>query len=127
MQLFCRKCNIPVSNILKELPESSLLNEQDGEEFIQKGYYVISSAEYFTDSEGKLIINIFDLLNCIDHPDASRLNGCCGLDGLNGINKVCINGHEIGTEKSDCWIANAFIFEKDTVNNIPKQKVNRTL
>ncbi|GAA4469004.1 hypothetical protein GCM10023189_55180 [Nibrella saemangeumensis] len=102
MQLFCRICNTPVSNIIQELPESSLLKETEGDEFIPKGYYVLSDGEYFTGSEGKLIINISDLLSCIYHPDASRLNGCCGLDGLDGVNKVCLNGHKIGTEKSDC-------------------------
>lgn len=126
MQLFCRKCAIPVSGILQELPQSITLNETDGNDFISKGYYLVSDGEYFTGSEGKLIINKSDLINCKDHPDAGRLNGCCGLDGLDGVNKVCANGHEIGTEKSDCWMAHAFIFEKGRVNSQSKRLKTNT-
>jgi hypothetical protein len=25
------------------------------------------------------------------------------VDGLDGINTFCENGHQIGTEQSDCW------------------------
>jgi hypothetical protein len=33
----------------------------------------------------------------------------CGLDGMDGPNLVCVNGHEIGTEKSDCWMPHAAV------------------
>lgn len=121
MQLFCRKCDIAVSDPLQELTDMNLLNETDGEDFIPKGYHLISDGEYYTHSEGKLIINKANLINCLDHPDRGRLSGCCGLDGIDGPNKVCINGHEIGTEISDCWIANAFLFEKEAVNTLQKR------
>lgn len=117
MQLFCRKCHVPVSNILEELADQNVLDETDGKDFIPKGYFVIGSGDYFTNTEGKLIMNKSDLINCKNHPNRSRLNGCCGLDGQDGPNKICLNGHEIGTEISDCWLANAFIFEKETVNS----------
>jgi hypothetical protein len=116
MPLFCRKCNISVSNQLQELTDTTLLNEKDGEPHIPKGYYIISDGGYYTSTEGKLIINISDLINCKNHRDKRRLGGCCGLDGLDGPNKVCRNGHEIGTERSDCWLAHAFLFEIDTAN-----------
>jgi hypothetical protein len=35
------------------------------------------------------------------------------MDGTDGINKLCANGHEIATEKSDCWMPTAVIFEKE--------------
>lgn len=39
------------------------------------------------------------------HPDRSRRNGCCRLDGLDGPNLVCARcGAEIATEVSDCWV-----------------------
>ncbi|NBE50964.1 hypothetical protein [Streptomyces boluensis] len=35
-----------------------------------------------------------------------RTNGCCGLDGCDGPNLVCRRCRtEIGTEESDCWMA----------------------
>ncbi|HEU4471568.1 MAG TPA: hypothetical protein VFR58_10820, partial [Flavisolibacter sp.] len=79
------------------------LSEQDKDDYLPRGYFMFDDDEYFTGSKGKLIINKFDLINCKDHPDQNRLNGCYVLAGLDGINKVCCNGHEIATEKSDCW------------------------
>jgi hypothetical protein len=32
------------------------------------------------------------------------LAGCRGLDGCDGINTLCKNGYEVGTEQSDCWL-----------------------
>lgn len=43
-------------------------------------------------------INIDNLKLSKSHADLSRLNGYCGLDGLDGLNKVCLNEHEVGTE-----------------------------
>ena len=39
----------------------------------------------------------------------SHLNGCCGLDGSDGPNRVCACGADIGTEMSDCWTSYLFI------------------
>jgi len=50
-----------------------------------------------------IVLNLKDTINTKHHSDQSRLNGCCGLDGL-GMNTLCANGHEIGTERSDCWM-----------------------
>src|SRR5262249_40013798 len=41
------------------------------------------------------------------HPDPRRRNGCCGMDGCDGMNLVCPEGHEVATERSDCWMAHA--------------------
>jgi len=119
MRLYGRTCNIPVTAELKELSDNSLINEKEGVPYLPQGYYFISDGSYFTDSESKILINCADLVNCVNHPDGKRLNGCCGLDGLDGPNKVCMNGHEIATEKSDCWIANAVVLENSAVNTIP--------
>ncbi len=122
MQLFCRKCDIPVTVLIKELLDITALNEADGKDLIPKGYYILSNGDY-TNTAGKLIINSFDLINCKDHPNGGRLNGCCGLDGQDGPNKVCFNGHEIGTEFSDCWLAHAFVFETTSVNTHPERMI----
>lgn len=119
MQLQCKLCQLLVSNPIQELPDKGLLLEVDGADFIPKGYYTLDDKNYFTDFDAALLINEADLINCKDYPDASRLNGCCGLDGCDGPNKVCLNGHEIGTEKSDCWVPHLFIFGKDKVEILP--------
>lgn len=47
---------------------------------------------------------------------ASRLNGCCGLDGCNGPNTLCKNcGAEAGTTQSDCWTPLVFIPDKTNI------------
>jgi len=48
----------------------------------------------------ELIFNLDDLRNT---KYGGRPNGCCGIDGVDGINTFCREGHEIGTERSDCW------------------------
>ncbi len=114
MKLFCKQCKIQISNNLIKLEDKNLLNENDGEDYIPQGYYIIDDGDYYS-TEGNLIINIKDIINTERHSDKSRLNGCCGLDGLDGLNIVCINNHELGTEKSDCWMAKCICIEPDLV------------
>ncbi len=89
--------------------------EGDGMDYIQSGFYTLSDGMYYPGTEGAVIINFEDLLEVHDHTDIHRLNGCCGLDGSGGPNKLCANGHEVGTAYSDCWMPHAFVFCKDNV------------
>jgi hypothetical protein len=50
------------------------------------------------------------------HSELHRLAECCGLDGMDGPNFVCVNGHEIGTEMSDCWMPHAAILLDSVVH-----------
>lgn len=43
-----------------------------------------------------------------------RLNGCCGLAGLDGPNQLCTCGEEIGTLRTDCFTPLVFIPEPKT-------------
>ena len=115
MKLVCKLCNIEITNHLVELQNLNLLNENDGEDYIPSGFYIVGDGRYDSRSKGRIIINLNDLINSKHHSDASRLNGCCGLDGLDGINTVCINNHEIGTENSDCWMAHYITIEPDMI------------
>ncbi|MDH7974425.1 hypothetical protein QH494_19725 [Sphingomonas sp. AR_OL41] len=55
-------------------------------------------------------MNPNDLLKTVRNSNlASRLNGCCGLDGCDGPNQLCVCGAEIGTRLSDCWTMNVFV------------------
>ncbi|NML08516.1 hypothetical protein [Sphingomonas sp. G-3-2-10] len=40
-----------------------------------------------------------------------RMDGCCGVAGANGPNKLCACGAEIGTHRTDCWTSRVFIPE----------------
>lgn len=48
--------------------------------------------------------------------DPRRLNGCCGLDGCDGPNRVCACGADVGTEMSDCWTSYLFIPDPSATN-----------
>lgn len=115
MRVYCRKCNLQLSNPLTELIDLSLINEGDQKDYIPVGYALYSNGNFFTGSKGKLIINLNDLLNTNNHPDHKRLNGCCGMDGMDGLNKVCLNGHEIGTSMEDCWMPHCIILEPNQI------------
>ncbi len=115
MRVKCKYCDIDLTDDLKEVQTSGHLKEVDGEDFINRGQFFVSDGLYYTGTEKQIIINKDDLKNAKNHSDPSRLNGCCGLDGLDGPNKICVNGHEIGTEKSDCWIAHSVIFDNQKI------------
>lgn len=114
MKIHCKVCGLLLTNDLQEYTSKSF-GEADEQPFIQKGFYAISDGEYFTKTEGSFIANVEDMVNIIDHFKSGRLNGCCGLDGTDGPNKLCANGHEVATEKSDCWMPMAVIFEKEKI------------
>ena len=117
MRIRCRYCDLELTESLIEI-HAEQLNEIDGEDLILRGHFFISDAGYYTGTENKIIINIKDLKNSKNHTELTRLNGCCGLDGTDGLNKVCLNGHEIGTEKSDCWMAHCVILDDDKIIKI---------
>ncbi|WP_224358358.1 hypothetical protein [Priestia aryabhattai] len=118
MKLVCKSCEIEISNVLTELNDISLLKEEMEEDYIPQGYFLIVNEEDKVDEKGTVIINMKDLINSKHHPDEDRLNGCCGLDGLDGMNRVCLNGHEIGTENSDCWMPHYIVINPNMVKLI---------
>lgn len=115
MIIKCKQCGLDLTAELTEVINTDNLNENDNQDFIQTGYYFVSDGEFYTNSEGLIIINKADLINSKNHFNQKRLNGCCGLDGTDGINKICNNGHEIGTEYSDCWIPHCVIFVPELI------------
>jgi hypothetical protein len=118
MTVACIQCDLQLTNHLTVIQNVSELQETDGEDFIRPGYFFVSDGVFYRGSDHAIIINTKDLINSKNHPDSGRLNGCCGFDGLDGLNKVCSNGHEIATEKSDCWLPHAVIFERDKIKMI---------
>lgn len=115
MKIICQKCNVEISKQVTELDDLSLLNENDGEPYIPEGFFIVDNGEEDIRTKGYFIINLNDFINSNYHPDKSRLNGCCGYDGLDGINRVCVNNHDIGTENSDCWMPHFIALEPHLV------------
>lgn len=118
MKLICKLCNLDVSKEVIELNDVNLLNKTDGQDLISEGFYLVvdDDDDFFAPQhKGSIIINIKDLINSNYHSDQSRLNGCCGYDGCDGMNRVCLCKHEIGTERSDCWMSHYVALNPDSV------------
>jgi len=110
-QVLCRVCGIPVTNWLW-VPNISLINKlknekyEDGAPLLPRGIIldidcILEKNESFWGSENsEIIVNLNDLVNTCD---GGVRNGCCGVDGSDGINIFCVNNHPIGTEVSDCY------------------------
>jgi hypothetical protein len=112
----CRYCGIQLSKEIVQLMDLSLLREADGVDYVPLSYFFVGDGKLFTGTAGKIFINIGDSLNLNNHFDRSRLNGCCGMDGCDGMNKLCKNGHEVATEKSDCWMPHAMLFDPQQID-----------
>ncbi len=125
MKIYCKTCHAELTPELNLLPESIAVNETDGEAYLPQGYYIISDGNHFAKTEGQILIHIHDLRNSTFHTDSKRLNGCCGLDGQDGPNRVCLNNHAIGTEHSDCWMPHLIALEADEV--YMKEKINEEI
>ena len=115
MNFRCSTCQILLTENLEELNDKKEIDIADGKPLVPKGFYFVGNDQFYSGAEGKYLINPANLINAKNHNDKIRTNGCCGLDGLDGLNKICINGHELGTEKSDCWMPHAVIFESGKV------------
>ncbi len=110
-QVLCRVCGIPVTNWLWE-PDIRLINKlnndkyEDGAPLLPQGIildinYILEKNESFWGAENsEIIVNLNDLVHTCN---GGVRNGCCGVDGSDGINIFCVNNHPIGTEVSDCY------------------------
>lgn len=111
----CASCGVLLTPPLQPLDDAARLVEEDGEDHVPDGFFTIADGHYYTDGVGDYLINLRDVVNTAQHPNPSRLNGCCGLDGLSGRNTICLHGHEIGTERSDCWLAHSLALDPAAV------------
>jgi hypothetical protein len=116
--LRCAQCGIRLTLPLRLLSDPSLLCNEDRHDFIPRGFFLVSDGSFFTGSEGQFVVNLKDLVNTKHHSDFRRLNGCCGPDGCDGKNRLCQNGHEVGTERSDCWMPHAIHIDPIAVEKV---------
>lgn len=116
MRLYCKTCGVAVTNELVELTDTSGLDPDTwGKDYLPKGVYAHWDTIFTHVSSNEIIVNNHDVINCNYHTNQSRLNGCCGKDGCDGPNRVCVNGHEVGTERSDCWTYHYTSFNPEVV------------
>jgi hypothetical protein len=91
---------MPVTEGVVELDDLRRLRTGDREDFVPRGTFVAGDEAGRRRHSGEFILNLDDVVNT---KHGGLINGCCGIDGLDGINTFCDQGHEIGTEVSDCW------------------------
>lgn len=128
--LVCRNCGIQLSQPLIIFSEGDdnfpRLEWLDEKPLSAKGVCLKRDEPYSTSvfSHGPkpalsfvpcYLIRLDDLKDIVGlTSEAHRLNGCCGLDGCDGPNRVCECGNLVGTEKSDCWTPRVFIPNNET-------------
>jgi uncharacterized protein (TIGR02996 family) len=100
----CAACGLTLTGPLWPLADAAWVGEADGTPLVPAGYFMQSDGTLRAGMAGHYCVNLADLRNTGPHPDSRRHNGCCGADGCDGPNTVCGNGHEVGTECSDCWM-----------------------
>lgn len=126
-RLICRGCSAELSGMLTILstkdPAVTVPDHRDGEPFGPPGVAYKSWEPLAKAFEGPPVplqfvpqfwLNPADVAGRVrDTTNRCRLNGCCGLDGMNGPNQQCACGAEVGTLQSDCWTAHIFVPEPD--------------
>ncbi|MFF9178656.1 hypothetical protein [Streptomyces sp. NPDC014793] len=111
----CSACQQRISPDLREVPMPPPVTEgAPGHRFVPplmpRGAYAVSP------HTGVFVLNPADISKVARHPDRGRLNGCCGLDGLDGPNLVCdACGTEVATQQSDCWSQQLIALVPDAV------------
>jgi hypothetical protein len=110
----CLRCNRDLTTPLEEALATQLFTK-DGDPHVPTGYFAVSDGDYYTGTEGQRLVNLADMRSWYRHTDLRRLNGCCGLDGCDGPNRLCDCGAEIGTERSDCWHAHCIALLPEAV------------
>lgn len=123
MFFLCVECKTPVTasvSFTDEAPPE--VEDEDGwVDYPRQGLYTVGDPlgwqpELYPGMSEYYVFNMADVINTTQ--DSERMSGCCGSDGMNGINLLCPGGHEIGIEFSDCWQAYHYV-------QVPPDKVER--
>lgn len=113
IKLYCKKCNVALTNDLLEISESEII-WKEGSNSIPPNRYVNS----LNNGLSKILVAI-DTYLLKDNP-TNRDYGCCGNSNEESYNKTCTNGHEVATKIEDCWTS--FYIEFDLKKIIIKEK-----
>jgi uncharacterized protein (TIGR02996 family) len=104
MVLRCAVCRLPLTVPLNPLGGVVWLSQADATPLVPAGFLWKSDGTVWNGTADHYCVNLADLRNSRPHPDPHRRVGCCGPSGHDGVNTICRNGHEVGTECSDCWM-----------------------
>ncbi len=94
---------MPITKPVAALAQELVLNCLDATPLVPAGWFDYSfklGQDWSSISDDGIFVNLTDMLNSVE---GGARSGCCGPDGMDGINLFCTNGHPIGTEYNDCW------------------------
>ncbi len=121
--LYCRKCGNALSNALEVLVSLPGGRGRRGADLVREGEALLSSKPFYspvkrdafeTDKVPQDWLCVHDIAEEKVIADKTTFV-CCGLDGIDGWNVSCAKCKEkIGSEMSDCMVANFFIANPDT-------------
>lgn len=129
--LYCRECEAQLTNWLrpirsaKEMRDLCNLPCNAGEAPVPKGFALMLEGEVLeaylksrrnppANKHPESWMNLDDVLATVTKVcDLTRLSGCCGLDGVDGPNRACACGAEVGTEQSDFWTWQLFVAHRE--------------
>ncbi|WP_332897941.1 hypothetical protein [Haladaptatus sp. CMSO5] len=124
----CASCGSRLTTAVETLTDTARLFDRDTASFDETaGTAYLPEGVYFVATEttnpreydvGNFIVNIQSAPGTVMSNNHSRTAGCCGLDGLDGPNVVCENGHEVGTQRSDCWTLHYVAFHPELVEMV---------
>lgn len=116
MRIRCAQCGVALTTDLEEREETEFEpTAEDGADLLPEGVWYLTDGEAMKDTTGDYVVNIKSCMNLMNNVVGGRLNGCCGLDGCDGINQTCINVHEVATKRSDCWMPHAIYFNSERI------------
>ncbi len=118
IKIYCKECETELTPELVEILESDLCWNGKQDIIPKTNFSIFINRKSYK----KTIMVAIDNYNLDDHPDIIRFQGCCGSSGMDGLNKLCMNGHEVATEFSDCWTGDYIEFEINNV--ILKEKID---
>jgi len=114
MHLICKTCQSVLANDLTPVIYASR-SEVLGKNMVASGTVTTEDGSFFRNRVGSYITHTDDIENVVLTSDPKRLNGCCGLDGLDGHNLVCrVCGMFIATKMTDCWMPHCILFDEET-------------
>jgi hypothetical protein len=93
------------------LADPSECSTEDRKAYVPCGLTVQEDGTFFQQNTGWYVINVEDIFHTRLTEAANRLNGCCGLDGMDGANLLCDEcGAEVAIKKTDCWMPHCVMF-----------------
>lgn len=130
MKIYCKKCHTQLSKDCQigeiwEYDEKA----QDTEPAVPEGKIIILDEDKFAltylasdetpskrliSTKGAIAVNPKDIYETII--SYGKDYGCCGSDGMDGLNRKCKCGNILGTEWSDCWTQAEIRFEPSKVD-----------